>query len=431
MVKARRKPTDEWREYPTRTLDRVAGFRAAGEAPRTDVYGGRLDRRQQATGFFRAAKVGPRWHLIDPAGNPYLQAGICSLAPGKSAANRKNLQERFGTPEKWAAETSDLLRANGFTGCGGWSDVELLRTAPRRLVYCTTSNFMGDFGRAQHLTHQQAGHLGYANDCIPVFHPAFPASCEETARKLAASKDDPFLLGHFSDNELPAPLDLLDKALRLDADDPGRNAAEQWRSERKAADINDADRDAFRGFVYDRYFALTTAAIRKHDPNHLCLGPRMHGPFLKSAAVMRAAGKHVDTLALNIYNYWTPPAELMSMWTGESGKPFLVTEWYTKGEDSGYPNTSGAGWNVPTQRDRGWFYQNFTLALLESKNCVGWHWFKYLDNDPEDLTTDPSNRDSNKGLVNLRYEPYADLLAVMKSLNANLYGLADWFDRAI
>jgi len=429
IEKARRKPTDEWREYPTRTLDRVAGFTPAAEAPKTDQYGGRLDRKQSASGFFRQVKLGARWYLVDPAGNPYLHAGICSLSPGKSAANRRNLAAKFGTPEKWAAETSDLLRANGFTGAGGWSDVELLRGAPHPLVYCTTSNFMGDFGRAKKLTHQQSGHLGYANDVIPVFHPEFPASCDATARKLAASKDDPFLLGHFSDNELPAPADLLDKSLKLDADDPGRKAAEQWLADRKTRDIDDAARDGFRGFVYGRYFELTTAAIRKHDPNHLCLGPRMHGPFLKSAAVMRAAGKSVDVLSVNVYNYWTPPADLMSMWTAESGKPFLVTEWYTKGEDSGFPNTSGAGWNVPTQRDRGWFYQNFTLALLESKNCVGWHWFKYLDNDPEDLTTDPSNRDSNKGLVNLRYEPYADLLASMKSLNANLYALADFFDR--
>ena len=428
-MKARRKPNDEWQQYPTRTLDRVAGFHPTAEAPKTDLYGGRLDRKQRASGFFYPAKLGARWYLIDPAGNPYLQAGICSLTTGKSAANLKNLKAKFGTSDAWAAQTSDLLRASGFTGCGGWSDVDVLRTAPHRLAYCTTSNFMGDFGRSKHLTHQQSGHLGYVNDCIPVFHPEFEASCDATARKLAATKEDPFLLGHFSDNELPAPVDLLDKSLRLDSDDPGRVAADRWLGARKAAEITDIDRDAFRGFVYERYFQLTTTAIRRHDPNHLCLGPRLHGPFLKSTAVMKAAANYVDTLSVNVYNYWTPPADLMSMWTAQSGKPFLVTEWYTKGEDSGYPNTSGAGWNVPTQRDRGWFYQNFTLALLESKNCAGWHWFKYLDNDPEDMTTDPSNRDSNKGLVNLRYEPYVDLLGAMKSLNANIYALADHFDR--
>jgi hypothetical protein len=432
IVKARRKPNDEWREYATRTLDRVTGFRPLAEAPKTDLYGGRLDRKQRARGFFYPAKLGGRRYLIDPAGNPYIQAGICSLTAGRSATNRKNLATRFGTTEKWAAQTSDMLRSNGFTGSGGWSDVDVLVTAPHRLVYCTTGNFMGDFGRSRHLTHQQAGHLGYANDFIPVFHPDFEAACDSAAQKLAATKEDPFLLGHFSDNELPAPPDLLDRALGLDSDDPGRKAAENWLAARKSGALGtpgDEDREAFRGYVYDRYFQVTTAAIRKYDPNHLCLGPRMHGPFLKSAPVMQAAGKYLDVLSLNVYNYWTPPAELMAMWSGQSGKPFLVTEWYTKGEDSGYPNTSGAGWNVPTQQDRGWFYQNFTLALLESKNCIGWHWFKYLDNDPDDLTTDPSNRDSNKGLVNLRYEPYADLVAAMKSLNANIYALADYFDR--
>jgi hypothetical protein len=431
MVKARNKPKDAWQEYPTRTLDRMRGFTPLREAPKTDLYGGRLDRKQAATGFFRPAKLGRRWYLIDPAGNPYIQAGVCSLAAGKSPNNRRNLKERFGTAENWAAQTSEWLRANGFTGSGGWSDVEVLRQAPHPLVYCTMSNFMGDFGKSKHLTHQQAGHLGYVGDCIPVFHPEFPAWCDTAASKLAGSKDDPFLLGHFTDNELPAPADLLDRCLHLDADDAGRKAAERWLAGRRSADLTAADRELFRGFVYQRYFEVTTAAVRKYDPNHLCLGPRMHAPFLKSAPIMRAAGKSLDALALNVYHYWTPPSDLMAMWTRESGKPFIVTEWYAKGEDSGFANTTGAGWNVPTQRDRGWFYQNFTLGLLEAGNCVGWQWFKYMDNDPEDTHSDPSNRDSNKGIVNLHYEPYADLVAAMKSLNANIYALADSFDRSM
>ena len=68
--------------------------------------------------------------------------------------------------------------------------------------------------------------------------------------------------------------------------------------------------------------------------------------------------------------------------------------------------------------------------MLESKVCVGWHWFRYSDNDPEEKGVDPSNRDSNKGIVNNRYEPYAPLLAQMKSLNEKIYSLVDYFDRA-
>lgn len=117
------------------------------------------------------------------------------------------------------------------------------------------------------------------------------------------------------------------------------------------------------------------------------------------------------------------------MWARESGKPVLITEWYAKGADSGLANTSGAGWLVKTQRDRGLFYENFTLGLLQSKVCAGWDWFKYIDNDPADTGTDPSNRDSNKGILSNRYEPYRPLLDSMKRVNERAYGLVDNFDR--
>ena len=112
-----------------------------------------------------------------------------------------------------------------------------------------------------------------------------------------------------------------------------------------------------------------------------------------------------------------------------SGKPFMVTEFYTKGEDSGLPNTTGAGWNVHTQQERGWFYQNFCLRLLESKCCVGWHWFKYMDNDPEDTRTDPSNRDSNKGMVKWNFEPYQELTDAMKQFNDRTWRVVEFLDR--
>jgi hypothetical protein len=91
-------------------------------------------------------------------------------------------------------------------------------------------------------------------------------------------------------------------------------------------------------------------------------------------------------------------------------------------------NETGAGWTVPTQKDRGSFYQNFTLDLLQSKACVGWTWFKYADNDPLDLTTDPSNRNSNKGFIDVHYTPYAPLQDAMRSLNRQVFPLIRYFD---
>ena len=97
--------------------------------------------------------------------------------------------------------------------------------------------------------------------------------------------------------------------------------------------------------------------------------------------------------------------------------------------DSGLANHSGQGWLVPTQADRGHFYQHFTLGLLENKNCVGWHWFQLRDNNPADPETDPSNRDSNKGILNYQFMPYLPLMEKMREINLNVYSLTDYFDR--
>ena len=137
----------------------------------------------------------------------------------------------------------------------------------------------------------------------------------------------------------------------------------------------------------------------------------------------------MDAIALNYYGAWTPDPELMAKWVAWSGRPFVITEWYAKGADSGMANHTGAGWLVKTQADRGRFYQNFTLGLLAQPGCVGWHWFKYMDNDPANRRADPSNRDSNKGFVDNRYRPYPALLEAMGELNRQAYPLADHFLR--
>ena len=140
----------------------------------------------------------------------------------------------------------------------------------------------------------------------------------------------------------------------------------------------------------------------------------------------KGAGPYVDAIAVNYYGAWTPDPELMTNWVAWSGKPFFITEWYAKGMDSGLGNVSGAGWTVKTQADRGKFYQNFTLGLLEHPGCVGWHWFKYMDNDPADLRADPSNRDSNKGFVSNTYELWTKLVEAMTAINRQVYPLREF-----
>lgn len=436
VVRSQRKPDQPWIEYETRTLDDLPVDQLDASAIPLSPYGGRLDRQAKATGYFYATEIDGRWWLVDPDGCLYLHVGIVAVAPGKSETPQAALRERFGTPEDWAAYTAQLFQAHGFNGTGAWSDVDLIRAAPTKLAYTTTLNMLSEFGKSKGLVRQLPGHVGYPGDCLPVFHPEFSAFCDRlAASRVADSADDPWLLGHFSDNEMPLPV--LERFFELPPDDPdvgpGCHAAKAWLAQRKGPDaapdgIDDTDRDAWVEYVIGRYLEVTTSAIRKHDPNHLCLGPRFHGRDKSSPGVWRAAGQYLDVIAMNYYNAWGPEPDVLRQWREWSGKPCMITEWYVKGADAGYDNWSGAGWIVPTQRDRGHFYQHYVLGLIESGSCVGWHWFKYMDNDPADLTTDPSNRDSNKGIVGIRFDEYAPLLESMKALNDRVYAIADHLD---
>jgi len=437
-VPVKRKPTDkDWTPRDTRTIELLEGFQPGTKNILHSKYGGRSDKKAEAKAFFYPKKIAGRRWLVDPDGNLFIPVGVCSVYQGKSELSRKPSREKFGTSEKWAEFSTAFLAEYGFNGTGGWSDVKFLRAASNTMAYTLSWNFMGSFGWSKKLASQESGHLGYPDGCIPVFHPDFEKFCDDYAKQLSTTKDDPWLIGHFSDNELPIVPDMLDRSLKLPANDPdlryGYEAARQWLNKVKGKksglkDTTDADRQGFLVYAFDRYYRITTKAIRKYDSNHLCLGSRLHGRALSLPYIFKAAGKYLDVIAVNYYGAWGPDAERMAMWGRESGRPFMITEFYAKGQDSGLPNNTGAGWLVPTQKDRARFYQHFTMGLLESKLCVGWHWFKYRDNNPEDLSTDPSNRDSNKGIVDYQYKPYVTLLEDMKKLNNEVYTLIDYFD---
>lgn len=434
-VPVKRRPSDrEWKDYPTWTLAQAVGYVPRPEPFEGDAYGGDPSRQAESRGFFYPKKMGSRWWLVDPQGHLFLHVGVCSVSPAPGSARAAEaFARKFGTEEKWAAETAEFLWAHGFNGTGAWSKDALLRGAPRRLVYAPIWNFMSSYGKKRGGTFQKPGHTGYPKEAIFVFDPGFEAFAMEHARALADWKDDPWLLGHFSDNEMPLYRRTLDHFLSLPEGDPGYRAARSWLEARKGkgADpqaVENADREAFLGFVIDRYASIVARAIRTHDPNHLYLGCRFHSDEKNIPAAFEAAGRHMDVISVNLYGAWTPDEGRLRDWVRWSGRPFMITEFYAKGEDSGMKNTTGAGWLVKTQRERGLFYQNFVLGLLESGGCVGWHHFKYRDNDPEDQKTDPSNRDSNKGVVTAGYEEYSEFLRPVRELNWNVYGLTSWMD---
>ena len=414
----------------TRVMEQLAGFTPKILA--TDKWGGRLDHTEAATGFFYTKKVGDRWWAIDPAGHEYFHIALVAVDPSPSPNGKAALQQLYGDQQKWMAKTHALLLQNGFNGAGAWSDVELIRQsalqATHPLAYTVILNFMANYGKKRGGLHDTPGHAGFPNDAIFVFDPEFPKFVEESAKQVQKYADDPNLFGYFSDNELPLSRNNLEGYLGLPHAEPGYIAAKKWMDDHKASQPTDDLRKEFLAYEADLYYSIVSAAIRKNDPHHMYIGSRVTGKTISCPEVFHVLGKYADAISVNYYNSWTPDTQLLAMWEHESGKPEMITEWYVKGNDSGMPNKTGAGWLVNTQAERGDFYQNYALQLIQSKTIVGWHWFKYQDNDPNDPHAELSNRDANKGIVNIKYQPYAPLLERMRQMNPNAYALADYFD---
>ena len=425
----------DYQPFKTRSVAILQDYTPSEKITKLSKYGGWMAHQEEATGFFYVKKIDGRWWGIDPLGYRYINIALNSVSMSKSERNTKARKAKFGSDENWARETIDLLQENGFNCAGSWSDDEAIiqanRTAEKPFSYTINWNFMSSYGRKRGGTFQQPGHIGYPNNAIFVFDPEFETFCDEHAQQLVKYKDDPNVFGHFSDNEMPFKFHALDNYLALSEGDPGNKAAQGFMQKQGISEdqITDLHRETFMALVAEKYFSIVSAAIKRYDPNHMYIGARFYSSEKNHKQFMKTAGQYLDVVSNNYYNHWTRDSIDMAKWTNWTGKPFIVTEYYTKGEDSGMGNTSGAGWLVRTQKDRGLFYQNYILAFLESKNCVGWHYFKYQDNDPEAKGVDPSNVDANKGVVNNEYDVWMPMMDKMRELNIQVYDVITYFDR--
>ena len=432
-----RGPGLEAKPMEVRLLADLPAFTPDTKPRQLSRFGGDASKpARKATGFFRVEKVGERWWMIDPEGRLYFNNAVNAVRPATtgSIAMKTSLNEKFGGVAAWAEQTTNLLRSTGFNGIGAWSEHKSLRAIAQPLPYTVVLNVMANYRRERGGVSFTEHKTGYPEGVTFVFDPNFYPSIRKYLKTVTTDRKDPWIVGFFSDNELPFPRDSLDCYLRLSPNEPGFQEAKRWRAahygkgKEPPQEIANPERDAFLAHVLATYFGTVQRALKEAFPNHMFLGSRLHGRAALNPDVWAAVAPHVDVISTNIYFQWTPPVERLKSTLASINKPFMTTEWYAKGIDSGLPNNTGAGWLVPTQKDRGRFYQHFLLSLLETGGCVGSHWFCYIDNDPEDPSAGRSNIDSNKGLVNIRHQPYTELTSSMKELNDQVYRVMDYFD---
>ncbi|MBR1868975.1 MAG: hypothetical protein IJ799_02795 [Bacteroidales bacterium] len=429
-VRARETPSAEWREYKAWTVDRLPGFEA-GEEPKTDRYGGWMTgNKYDATGFFRVQKEGSRWYIVSPEGNPMVSALVGAFVVGGSARQQQALAATFGTTQRWAASEMYWLRSKGFTGVAGSTSV--VRGVAERMAYNVFLNPMTAYVRELRKTMK-------VPDKMPVvFDEGYSQELLTQMTWLEKYSGDPFCFGVTTDDELYWTDDMLKIYLTVFPEgNPNRTAAQEWLDARKGCsgctlqDADAADIQCFKAFCLEEYLKKTASAVRQAAPGTMYLGPRFYkwAWELSSREMMEVAGRYVDIVCINHFTKWEPSQEDLADWSEWSGRPVMITSFDVKGEDSGLPNTGGLGWIVPTQEDRGRFYENFVISLVKSGCCVGWQWYTYMDNDPEDTTADASNKDSNKGIVAWDFSRHEPLVSHMEAVNKQLYNLTLYFKK--
>lgn len=424
--------TRPWRKNPTCLLEQLAGYTPCGDAVKLDRYGGWLGApAEEATGFFRVQKIGDRQWLIDPEGHRYFNIGM------NTVQEPPKVEKLFGSGEKWAETVTGQLRDASFNGLGN-SGSPRLNKVGKPLVWVLRKNFMFTFAKELGVTEPASGTLGFLNKCMPVFHPDFEAFCDKFGRDLADTANDPLLLGIMTDNELQCPVDLLDRHLALDTTNPkfkpGREAAAAWLTARQqgcaSQEITQRDRYEFIAFAFERYYRIVSKTIRKYDPHHLYLGSRInyHQGEFDNPYFWKILAPYHDVVSVNYYHYWGADARQLAQWAAWAGRPILFTEWYAKAMDvPGLANTHGAGWLVHTQEDRARYYQHFALAALETKNVIGWHWFKYRDDPAESKALDAAGG-ANKGMFDFNGRAYDLLYQRARAVNREAYPLIEFFD---
>jgi hypothetical protein len=257
------------------------------------------------------------------------------------------------------------------------------------------------------------------------FSPDFVTHAEQqAATKVTPYRDDPNLIGWFLDNELSWGRDYahtttkLDDYLALPPGSPGRSVAERYVG----------DPQGFLTALADRYYSVTTRAVRQVDPHHLILGTRLIS-FLTPAPVVTAARRWLDVLSVNHYDV-TPglPEGLNGLWGpflpvdatltrfhALSGLPVLVTEYSFRGADSGMPNTWPPIYlTAPTQAGRADLWQHKVEQLYAAPWIIGDHWFEWADQPPGGRF---DGEDDNFGLVSNSDDPYGPFVGRMTSVH--------------
>ncbi|MFZ5428337.1 MAG: hypothetical protein ACOZEN_15335 [Thermodesulfobacteriota bacterium] len=400
-----------------------------------------------ARGWSTTDEDGVKW-LVAPEGGSFFSLGVNTANGGADDEKaKKNMAYYWGrfypSLEAWGAATQERLASWGFNTAGGWSEASGVMSMPIIPEI--------DLGRNSKL------------HWYDIFDPSMQDTADEIARVIVAGyKDNPRILGYFTDNEVgwwSAPLFLWhlergwafsskralwqllydtyegrwDRLVKDFVPAEGFDSFERLKETGAALKLRPGGRGvrvigAFTRMIAGRYYELAFRAMRKADPKALVVGDRLP-LYYDQNAVLGQKG-FVDVLSTN-YNVdcedgWVAPYYFEGL-RELSGAPVLVSEYFFAADENRSGNlNNGHLMHVKTQEER---VAGATAALrnfASFPNVAGVHWFQFAD-EPTGGRSD--GEDFNMGLVDIHDQPYEGLTAAFADLNRRvpeIHAAARW-----
>ena len=431
------------------------------------IYGGWKQLRFKPKGFFYTHHDGKRWWLVDPQGYAFISAGVAVIisdAPGLltgqedlftwippkndslfaqtySSRNnllmvdflRTNLMRVYGNEwkQRWEETTAGLMKHWRVNTVANWSDLDMARR--QKIPYVL--NMVGFPSTPVKLY----------RDFPDVFDPEYPKAAQKYAAQLEQTKNDPYLIGYFLQNEPKWAFGNNNLAFEMFATDTPSftkkemakwlqkkygnisvfnntwkqnlvnfNALETLTMKDKPSDAAWEDCSEFSGLMLDRYIGIACSEVKKIDPNHLNLGMRYAG--ITSELCYRA-GALFDVFSINGYSQEPPRTDEIAR---RSGKPVIIGEWHFGSVDRGLP---AAGLqSTENQTARGEAYRHYFEHGAARPELIGIHWYQWNDQPVFGRNYDGENY--NIGFLDICMQPYLELTDQAKISHERMYRVA-------
>jgi hypothetical protein len=398
-------------------------------------YGGYRQRRLEATGFFRTAKVDDRWWFVDPEGYVFLSLGVDCMAPGGGGDVRDydtmpamyeamppedevpamrrgdqkaysigqwNQYRRFGAD--WREKANELIIKRmdkwGLNTIANWSSREL--AAMGRKAFLLSFGGIG----------QDAALMGLADVYAPDFKATVDASI---SRMVLPNRDNPWLIGYFVGNE-PAWIGDEPRLCQIILDGPDRPIRTALRKYLDRHGDSDAARVDFIYESFDSFLSTVQATFRKYDPNHLNLGMRLASPNTLSDKLLAICGKHFDVFSFNAYTL-TPDRTMLDNAYRLLGIPMMVGEFHFGTVDRGLAQSLI---QTRSQTERAECYRYYTENAYSHPAFIGTAYFQWCD---EDFTGRFDGENFNCGLIDVTDRPYREQAEAMMETGRRLYDI--------